>query len=170
MRQMERDRRAVWARSWKDRRVDGFGHWFAGFVAGEGSFTVRVFRTRGYLMIDPEFAIRVRADDKSVIVEIRNWLGVGRVQPRGVCVNRQGIKSNPSVTLSVRRLKNCLRVIEVLDRFPLRAKKRRDYLVWRAIVQALASLPHGNRWSGVIDRSSVVALVAQLREGRRYAA
>jgi len=161
----------------KGRRAQidpAFAHWFAGFVDGEGSFTVRVCEPRehkgNYTDIDVEFSIILRDDDAAILQEIVDNLGLNaRITWYPAMTNHQGVRSNPRAKLSVRRVKNCLRIIEILDKYPLRAKKRNDYKIWREIVLLLNDLPRGNKWHGPADKSHILELVTRLREVRKYA-
>lgn len=131
-------------------RIDpGFGHWFAGFVAGEGSFNIT--SNRGAWQCT--FAIALRDDDVAMLYEIQNQLGFGSVYPR----KSQG-KSNPQVEWKVGSLDECLRLIHVLDQFSLRPRKSKDYYVWRRAVFAKSAQ----------DTKSFASLAQELREARAY--
>jgi hypothetical protein len=53
----------------------GFGHWFAGFVDGEGCFLItRVGKS--YRCI---FSLHLRGDDRPILEEIHRNLGIGTV-------------------------------------------------------------------------------------------
>jgi hypothetical protein len=54
---------------------------------------------------------------------------------------------------------DCLTLVGILDRFPLRAKKRRDYAIWREAVMVLAQAPDWERMGELHEA---------LRRGRVY--
>lgn len=109
---------------------DGFGHWLAGFIDGEGCFViVRRNAHRESSTYTPQFRISVRDDDAAIIEEIRERTGIGRVhygRARKSEHNRQG-----QAQWVVDRRADVLALVELLDRYPLRAKKKRDYAIWR---------------------------------------
>jgi hypothetical protein len=58
-------------------RMDAaFGNWLAGFIDGEGSFTIQSARA-DMPQFYTRFQIRLRADDRPILEEIRAQLGVG---------------------------------------------------------------------------------------------
>jgi hypothetical protein len=102
-----------------------FAHWLAGFVDGEGCFTI-AYDPPGYSCW---VSIQLRRDDEPVLQEIRDQTGVGAIRRRG----SRG-SHNPQSTWAVASKKDCLLLVALFDKFPLRAKKRRDYLIWREAV------------------------------------
>ena len=146
---------------------DAFGHWFAGFVDGEGCFVAKVTRTHG-LGITCEFSIILRADDRPMLEEIQRRLEMGIITDYGVMTNRQGVRSNPRARWRVAKRSDCLRLVELFRQYPLRAKKADESITWSAIVELMASLKKGNRWHGPSDKTGVVSLVERLRERRKY--
>jgi LAGLIDADG endonuclease len=114
---------------------DDFGHWLAGFIDGEGCFYID-FRVRnGWPRYSCSFHLVLRDDDAAILSEIQGRLGVGnlkRARPRGFPGSR------PQLRLNVTSLAGCQRIIQILDVFPLRAKKARDYAIWREAVFAWA--------------------------------
>src|SRR4051812_8024445 len=103
----------------------GFGHWLAGFIDGEGCFLI--VRTRTYHQC--RFSLKVRDDDIAVIEEIQQRTQIGRVK-----ANRSRNTSNPQVEWIIDTKPDCLELVNILDKFPLRAKKARDYQIWREAV------------------------------------
>ena len=126
-----------------------FGHWFAGFVAGEGCFHID-YRDRHH---DCGFTLVLRDDDAAILEEIKDRLGFGVLTTRAA----RG-SSKRQVGWEVRTKEDALKLVHVLDRFSLRAKKARDYAIWRRAVFA---------WNA-LDFERVDALGLQLREARDY--
>ena len=92
--------------------------WFAGFADGEGCFYIGR-RRHGHA---PAFSVDLRDDDGDVLIRLRNAFG-GRLlwRPR-IC------------TWAVTDKSGLVRLVKYFDRYPLRAKKGRDYLIWREAV------------------------------------
>ncbi len=114
--------------------------WYiTGFVDGEGCFSlivntenrrrkekVSVYR---YWVVD--FSIHIRADDEPILEEIRKYFGAGRI-------NFVGSAQFPAAHFNIRD-RNDLRekVISHFDKYPLAAKKKIDYKLWREAVLIL---------------------------------
>lgn len=106
-----------------------FGSWLAGFVDGEGCFTIK-HHTSSF---GTQFSIELRADDAAVLEQIRDTLGIGSIHRR----DREGRSSFAAWVVSSKA--DCERLVAILDRFPLRSKKAADYSVWRNAVLIRAS-------------------------------
>lgn len=141
--------------------------WFAGFTDGEGCFSLNIHRHQvrqegvrvGWKVsgVQPWFQIGLREDDEGILRELADEFG-GTVtyhpRPKGDTSKRRGrycwIASSKE---SLRAL------VDYFDRFPLRAKKRADYVVWReAVLIYLADGCKGER---------LPELRVSLMEGRR---
>jgi hypothetical protein len=104
--------------------------WFAGFTDGEGHFGIASAtgkRQRDYWA--PRFVIELRADDFAIIEALRAEFG-GRVQPIG----KRTPGREPSLQWHVLGKRQLADLVSYFDRFPLRAKKARDYAIWREAV------------------------------------
>lgn len=114
-----------------------FGHFVSGFVAGEGCFLLQ--HSNGRVKApDPRcvqypsaiFAINIRADDRNVLELIRAYFQCGRLYYN----KRSGQTSNdrPKVTYRVEDRRSVHNVIVPhFERFPLIAKKARDFEIWK---------------------------------------
>jgi hypothetical protein len=109
------------------------------------------------------FQIRLRDDDREVLVLCQQTLGIGHLTP---C--RARATSRPTLAWSVTSLPDCERLVEVFDTCPLRSKKARDYAVWKRAVKFLGRSPRGNRWHGPRDWTPVATLKVQLETVRLY--
>lgn len=152
---------------------DGFGNWFAGFFAGEGCFAIHA-RRQADGRLDRQMAIKVslRDDDLSILQEIQRELGVGRIHRR-VRSEREAKNGNPIATLTVQRIADLAEVIAPLfDRYPLRAKKAREYPVWRAALMDQYARTMGGvsrrRPGGSEYDERFMAAVAEVRRIRSY--
>jgi hypothetical protein len=141
---------------------DAFGHWFAGFTDGEGSFIIMRQRTAaGAEKFNCFFALALRCDDGAVLQEIRDELGFGRINR----FNKPGAQQQDVLRVAAKA--DCLRLVGVFDRYPLRAKKARDYAIWREAVvewQRIRRVASGH----VADWSRMATLKARLEAGRRF--
>src|SRR4051794_19513863 len=57
--------------------ADGFGHYLAGFVDGEGSFLIRRQKRKCGLVYTCDLSIGLRVDDTPILEEIRDRTGLG---------------------------------------------------------------------------------------------
>lgn len=144
-----------------DGREDaGFASWLAGFIDGEGCFTVKGHSRGTYA---PSFRIKLRSDDAGILEGIRRTVGIGTVS------NIPGSGgSEDQVAWTVSDKEGCQRLVDLLDKYPLRAKKRNDFLIWREAVCEWTTRPRGNRWDGPADQTRIKALREALMEGRHY--
>jgi hypothetical protein len=114
---------------------DDFGHWLAGFIDGEGSFVILRPTTGNRWSL--RFQLTLRADDLPIIEEIHRRTGLGIVFVRGP----YGKNPNPDAIWLVNKIAHMRRLVEIFDRYPLRAKKARDFAIWREGVIWRAATP-----------------------------
>jgi len=136
----------------------GFCYWLAGLIDGEGCFTIKA-HARGTHA--PSFALKLRADELGTLTMIRRRTGIGTI-------NREECEPHPMVRWVVQDRAGCQRLCDLLDKYPLRAKKLADYWVWREAVCEWTSRPRGNRWHGQADNTRMAALRTRLMDGRAY--
>lgn len=105
---------------------DAFGHWLAGFTDGEGCFQLT---TRDGVAYGCRFAITLRRDELPILQEIQSALGVGAIYLK----QAQSV-ANPQASYSVDRKAECATIVDVFTRYPLRAKKRADFVIWTEAV------------------------------------
>jgi LAGLIDADG endonuclease len=134
---------------------EAFLNWLAGFIDGEGSFGIypsgRAMATR--------FTLSLRDDDAAILQEIVQRTGIGHL------VRRRRIgSSRPQTKWIVYGAEDQVKLVEILDAHPLRAKKLRDYEVWRrAVIVRASHARYGDK------KPVLVALAAELVEARIYA-
>ena len=142
--------------------IDGeFGHWLAGFIAGEGCFRVHKEKGGGYYAC--HFTLKLRDDERPILEEIVERTGIGHLKADLVRGN-----SRPCLVWVVQSKAECVKLVDLLDRFPIRARKRLDYAVWREAVAHWVAAPRGNRWHGPRDWTAMIAYKAAIEDARAY--
>lgn len=142
-----------------------FGAWLAGFTDGEGCFRIHKQKEGGYYAC--HFQIKLRRDDRHILEQIRDYLGVGRVFDIAAS-EANGRDAKPAAEYIVDKREDCLKIREFFDRFPLRAKKARDYAIWARALDAWLARERGNRWHGPGDNGPMEALWLEMRSVREY--
>jgi LAGLIDADG DNA endonuclease family protein len=134
-----------------DSELDG--GFAAGLIAGDGHFAIRP--NNGGTTWQCLLAVCLRADDTPLLTELCRWSGAGMLQ--AVPAQRT---SRPQTNWIVQRQADCLRMVSILDRYPLLGKKLGQYEIWRKAILA---------WTGRhSDRQSVIAECSErLRAHRR---
>jgi hypothetical protein len=137
--------------------------WFSGFVDGEGYFQIARVKSKrakgGYLYL-PMMGVGLRKDDYPTLYNVKKTLGLG-------CLchgKRQGKFKNehPSIRWVVSGVKQCLKLIDLFDAYPLRTKKKKDYVVWKNFV--LQKAEHGRK----LPMSVCEYHYRRIREVREY--
>lgn len=152
---------------------DAFGHWLAGFIDGEGCFTIVRYRKNTSDQFGTRFALKLRDDDRVVLEEIYERVGVGSLVPdRHRGVTRPGGK--PALVWKLQSKATCMALVEILDKYPLRSKKARDYAIWREAVitwNAMPSLGRSRQGGGThpLDWTRMERFYSALIEVRKYA-
>lgn len=122
----------------EDLERDGFGHWFAGFVDGEGCFSLqRVPQGQ----VAPRFVVTLRDDDRPILEAIAARTGIGTLRPLPA-----RLTFNPQATWAVASKRDHMTLVSIFDRFPLRAKKAQDYEIWRRAVLIHSRHRPGESW------------------------
>lgn len=111
---------------------DRFGDWLSGFTDGEGHFALRryheVCRGRDRIHLGAAFKLRLRADDRDALELIRSFLGCGTIR----YVENRTESSYPAFDFEVIRIRDLAkRLVPNFDKYPLRAKKARDFSLWK---------------------------------------
>lgn len=139
----------------------GFGYWLSGFVDGEGCF--RIHRVRQGDYYECHFQIKLRKDDRSILEKIQEMFGFGRIQD----VGKSGT-SNPASIFVVVKREDCFKIAKFFIKFPLRAKKQRDFYKWCEALLNWKNQKRGNRWYGKSDVSAIRKNWIELKKIREY--
>ena len=136
----------------------GFAYWLSGLIDGEGHFAVKQ-HARGTHA--PYFQLKMRADERMTLERICRTVGAGSV-------NIQRHEPNPMAQWIIQDRAGCQRLVDLLDKYPLRAKKEIDYWAWREAVCEWTSRPRGNRWHGRTDNTRMGQIRDRLMQTRAY--
>jgi hypothetical protein len=115
------------------------GGWLAGFIAGEGSFQIRNIDKGA--RFSQTLTIRLRNDDQIAQEEIKRIWGLSNSIMR---------TSNPRCyDLAITDVETCYhKIVPTFDKFLLKAKKQRDFLIWKIFVNVthefIANNPHNS--------------------------
>lgn len=117
-------------------------YYVAGFIDGEGSFSISVGKhktlKRG-LEVRPEFEIELRADDREILERILVTIGCGRIYD--LSYERYGWY--PHVKYKITNNKDLVKFLfPFLDNSPLQAKKKETYKRFKKIVLMVSRKEH----------------------------
>ena len=158
-----------------------FGHWLSGFSDGEACFVIQDGKPRRVGDKRPsltcEFAISLRRDDLPVLQLIQSYWQCGGIVHYDSYGRTPG---NPSSRFYVHKT-SCLTDILIphFDRYPMFAKKARDFLIWKKAVLLKAGiavrkyrgLPSGKgctpKWTDA-EIAHYRSLKAAMESGRKY--
>jgi hypothetical protein len=117
---------------------DRFGDWLSGFVDGEGHFSLHFDgSTNGTKRTLPKcyFVIRLRQDDINALKLIQSYWQCGFMtlqNPR----KYDPPNAKPQANYTVASVPDLAKIVVAhFDRFPLYAKKKRDFLIWKQGVE-----------------------------------
>ncbi len=118
-----------------------FANYMAGFIDGEGCFSVHKKNVNGYETFDCQFSITLREDDKDILLEMQR-----RMNGIGSFAIRNTVPGNPQARYCISSKRDCMTLRTILDFFPLRAKKRRDFEIWAHALDAWIEHEPGSDW------------------------
>lgn len=117
---------------WIDPGLE-WGNWFAGFVDGEGCFFV--WKDVNGLRWSPRFQLKLRDDDSAILYKLKFGLQVGSVSSASKASDRaRGVNARDAIQWNVAG-RACLDIVFLLNRYPLRTKKQRDFELWSDAVR-----------------------------------
>lgn len=126
--------------------ADSFGYWFSGYFDGEGCLYTSTCKTKYGIGRRIGLQISCRIDDFEILKAIQETLNVGKFwisPPRN--------NANAVAHWRCEDAKSLGEIIlPLLDTYPLRSKKRREYELWRglAVEQYIRSMGGASRRPG----------------------
>jgi hypothetical protein len=111
-----------------------FGHWLAGFADGEGSFQISKSGSGARYC---KFVIALHADDAAILYETAARTGLGLVR-----IEQSPAMKSPRAAWRVARKAHLEALIGIFEKYPLRAKKRTDFEIWKLAVAAVRQGQH----------------------------
>lgn len=111
---------------------DAFAGWLSGFTDGEGCFQLQHTKGYGGRYPSARFDLAVRRDDSDIVRDIRDFLGVGYFV-QDVNAGRDMARFRVTKTADLVDV-----IVPHFDAYPMFAKKRLDYAVWREAVLLIA--------------------------------
>ena len=144
--------------TWTNERrklSDPFWDWLAGFVAADGCFH-SANDGKGHLQ--PRFVIHLRWDDVDILLEIQERLGFGNIYKKP----SYRVGDKPAAQLQIAHVDSLAQLVQIFDAHPIRAKKQRDYEIWREMVHLCQQA------SDVRDKERLRFLHDKLRFVKRY--
>jgi hypothetical protein len=130
-----------------------FGAWLSGFTDGEGCFAMKEYaRPPTYVFVaNIYFEITLRSDEISVIRLIRSFFDCGRIYTDN-SAQRRNENAKPTISFRMNKSNDLVtKLIPHFERYPLLAKKKRDFLIWK---------------EGVILRHEIMGRPRKARIGR----
>lgn len=113
---------------------EAFLDWFAGFVAGEGSFTINEAQNSSGTW-QTKLAIALRDDDIDILLQIQEYLEMGTVHRYDY---KRASNTNPYALFQVAAISDCVRLVEIFSAHPLRARKEQDFEIWKEAVMEIS--------------------------------
>lgn len=139
---------------------NGFYYWFAGFVDGEGCFYIKKNRKR---WMKVGLCICLRKDDINVLNLIQKNLGFGYVAPKKIYYDSRCKQQNPQAVYYCEKKSDCLKLVEIFDKYPLLSKKKFDYKIWRRVVIEINQNHYGGYHSQCLQ-----PLKEKLNKNKKY--
>ena len=115
--------------------TEDFGYWFSGFADGEACFNIQRQTPSAYGLT---FTICVRADDTDILETIMATLNMGRISKNIQTFKREGNQKIETSRISyfvISKRQDLQRLVECFERFPLRARKKQDFDIWKLAVE-----------------------------------
>lgn len=134
----------------------------AGFIAGEGHFSIRPNNAGQSWACG--FELVQREDNTALVVAARDLVGVGQISRKAA----RGT-SRAQVAWTVQKIDDCLRLVHLLDGLPLLGKKTGDFRIWRTAVARWAQLEDGrSRWPHLKELGGTLQAHRQPRYATDY--
>jgi hypothetical protein len=150
---------------------DAFGHWLSGFADGEACFFLGLRIARYKEVGFSTFAIHLRSDDMDILENIMTFWNAGSIV-EGHGTTKRSLNAKRQARFRVYRLSELIQVvIPHFEKYPLRAKKLHDFMIWKegvAMLYGISRKPSGKyKWTkSELDRFKQIHMT--LREQRKF--
>ncbi len=154
-----------------DEDRNRFGDWLSGFSDGESCFILTRCKRSHFTTGAAKFVIALRADDRSILELIQSYWQCGSIHRRVGPIGRPQFRLSVSCCADLAEI-----VVPHFENHPLRAKKRRDFAIWKTGVQLIRRITQkplqGHRgfrpkWTDA-NKAEFRAITEALNAGRRY--
>lgn len=156
-------RAAMYARGVQTLPAD-IGWYLSGLTDGEGCFTIERSKQKRKWTYRCAFYIKLRDDDIRLLQWLQRSTGLGTIRRQ----NRTD-GSKPSATWAVYRKAEVMQLARIFDEFPLRSKKRRDWMTWCRAVEFWADVSYGVDWAPMEEHYHAIKYVREYRKLREAA-
>lgn len=154
---------------------NAFGYWLSGFSDGEGCFHLGQYtRLNIYIHYYASFTIKLRSDDDKILYIVQSFLQCGHIN---YIRRNDDISKNPFVNYACSHIEDLRRtIVPNFEKFPLMAKKKQDFEIWKEGVKLMSSVQNRPlvfgergwpRWSNN-ERDNFIDLVVALKETRKH--
>ena len=133
-------------------RIDG--NWLAGFISGDGSFQVSVYKTNTNVGVGVTLWIKIYQDkrDLDLLKSFIAYLGCGSVSQNGETVWK----------FSVSKFSDICKIISFLDNYPILGTKALDFADFKKVAELITKKAHLSK-SGI---EKILALKSGMNSGR----
>jgi hypothetical protein len=138
------------------------GPFLAGFIAGEGHFSIRP--NNGGQSWACGFQLVQREDNAALVMAARELADVGHISRRPARRTSQA-----QVLWTVQAIDDCLGLVRMLDTLPLLGKKAGDFRIWRMAVARWAQLhDERGRWPHLTELARTLCAHRNPRYATNY--
>ena len=148
-----------------------FGNWLSGFCDGEACFIIQVDSRSTHVGCHAFIRIQLRDDDLDILRMIQSYWQCGNIYKRKRISLTRHNNPNCEYVVSGWRVLTSV-VIPHFEQYPLRAKKSKDFVIWKDAVEfantvSLRGTGGVKKWSDVcLDVFS--SYVSLIKQGRAY--
>lgn len=108
--------------------------WVTGFIDGEGSFIISLFKNKGIVGWEVKliFQVELHKNDIKLTEDVKNFFETGKIYE----------KREQSAQFRIESQKKLLRIIDHFDKFPLRTQKHADYKLFKEAFNIVLNKEH----------------------------
>ena len=133
-----------------DNKEDYWNGYLIRFIAGEGCFHINIMdqrnnswkvkrKTKTNFEIKPLFGMTLSGEDIESLEFIKERFGFGIISDLKRDSNSNTVQQKQ---IFISGLKNCKKIIELIDKYKFIGKKGKDYLSWKEAVKLIENKEH----------------------------